>query len=268
MSKDFFDDYDSSFYQGVGSGIGTKFDKTQYVSCYTTHPVLSIGKGKVYGGSCSTPSTDKADIYIGLDPFMKHQTHQYPWEKAKNGGPVEVLFRIEDGRAPSDEKNFVAMIDWLAARLEEGKTLHIGCIGGHGRTGMVLAALVKVVMGEEDAITWVRKNYCHKAVESRVQVKFLNLYFGIKEIEGTKEFEKRFSKKKAQTSSRKFHQDKQGRLPMTVEDFIPGTSILRSKGPRDLVPEIQQRLVRARYLREGNPHSIWNLTNAKKLVKV
>lgn len=281
MSKNhsFFDEYDS-FYPVTGSGIGTSTtgSKVQYVSCYTTHPVLKIGKGTVIGGSCSSPTVDNANIYIGLDAFMKRKKNHYPWEKETKDGPVEVLFKIDDGFAPSDEKNFIVMVDWLAARLEEGKTIHIGCMGGHGRTGIVLAALVKVVLGEEDAITWVRTNYCKKAVETRVQVVFLMTYFGIKEVEGAKEADlfnpgKKKGKKGAQSGTRKFHQDKHQRSLLTNDDFIPGTSIPRSKGPRDLqkvTTSVINTLIRAQYLRNGNPHSIWisGLTNAKKSVRV
>lgn len=263
MSKNhsFFNDQFDSHYDVGGSGIGTKF--APYVSCYTTHPVLKIGKGTVYGGSCSSPTTDKADIYIGLDTFMKRQKHHYPWNKKSSGGPIEVLFKIDDQYAPSDEENFISMIDWLAARLEEGKTIHIGCMGGHGRTGMVLAALVKVVLGEEDAITWVRTHYCKKAVETQVQIKFLNTYFGIKEVEGSKPKESfNPGKKKAKSGTRKFHQGKQQALLPYDDSFIPGTSMLRTKGPRDIEPV--RNLIRAEYLRERNTQSIWaRLTNAK-----
>ena len=37
-----------------------------------------------------------------------------------------------------------------------------------------------------DAIAYVRKHYCHKAVESAEQVKFLGKHFGIKEAQGAK----------------------------------------------------------------------------------
>jgi hypothetical protein len=58
---------------------------------------------------------------------------------------------------------------------------------GHGRTGTFLAALV-ATMGENDAINYVRTNYCQKAVESRVQVDFLAKHFGVKSASGTKSF--------------------------------------------------------------------------------
>jgi hypothetical protein len=245
------------------------FTGAKHVSCYETHPVLTMGKGTVYGGSCANPMTLGADIYIGLDSFMTKQKIQYPWNKEISGGPEEVLFKITDGSAPYDVGNFIAMIQWLAKKLEQGKTIHIGCIGGHGRTGMVLAALANVVLGERDAITWVRTNYCKKVVETKTQVDFLHQHFGIKKVEGYKEWEEAKLKSKFKDrNTRKFHQGRKGaKLLTTNDDYIPGTSMLRTRGPRDLpAPE---PMISVRHLRTENPHSIWDrLTNAKKLAKV
>ena len=60
--------------------------------------------------------------------------------------------------------------------------LHCGCIGGHGRTGTFLAALVTEMSGEKDSISYVRDNYCHRAVESTCQIDFLAEHFGITKV--------------------------------------------------------------------------------------
>ena len=72
-------------------------------------------------------------------------------------------------QAPKDAVEFKKMVVWLKEQGQAGKKIHIGCIGGHGRTGTLLAALVKEVTGNVDAIAYVRKNYCAKAVESNSQ---------------------------------------------------------------------------------------------------
>jgi hypothetical protein len=160
--------------------------RNNYPSCYESHPPVPIGPGFVYGGSCGWPKVKDADIYIGLDGSMGFMnTHRYPWHPEQDG-PVEVLFRIPDGHAPKDAHEFKAMINWLSEQLLKGKKIHIGCIGGHGRTGMVIAALKRQVDGTEDAITWVRENYCHKAVESSSQVQFLADHYGIKKVQGSR----------------------------------------------------------------------------------
>lgn len=146
--------------------------------CYESHPALPIGDFKIYGGSCGHPIVKDADVYVGFDRSMQFFNSQYPWEE-KTREVVEFLYPITDMAAPSKPKEFHQLIGWLAEQLEGGKKVHIGCIGGHGRTGTVLAALVKHMTGNADAISYVREHYCKKAVESKVQVKFLEEQFGI-----------------------------------------------------------------------------------------
>lgn len=51
-----------------------------------------------------------------------------------------------------------------------GKVVYIGCKGGSGRTGMVLAALHRVLSPDgEDSLRWVRANYRPSAVETKEQ---------------------------------------------------------------------------------------------------
>lgn len=165
-----------TFHAGGTGGAEYKYKPP----CYETHPALLIGGKKVYGGSCGSPMVTNADIYIGLDGIMMRENYDYPW----NDPPKHehIYFPIPDGSIPSRPAEFQKMITWLAVQLAANKLIHIGCIGGHGRTGMVLAALVKEVDGIEDAITYVREHYCHKAVESAVQVAFLHKYYGIKVV--------------------------------------------------------------------------------------
>jgi len=154
------------------------------VRCADTHPILHMDLGEVHGGAASAPLRDDLDIYVSLDVGTANDPRMYPWNHHK--GPMFIFFRIPDMSVPSNPEEFVKMVAWLRGKLEAGKKVHVGCFAGHGRTGMVLAALVKEVLGEEDAITYVRENYCKKAVESAEQVYFLKKYFGIKPVLGSK----------------------------------------------------------------------------------
>lgn len=254
-TKDWLDNYDS------GASKGTLVTP----KCYMTHPAIMLGAGVVYGGNCATPKIKDANIYVGLDTWMNFQGGgQYPWSQAtnKHGGPEhEFCFKISDGYDPDDPEEFVSMIDWLAEQLNLGKKVHIGCMGGHGRTGMVLAALVKVMNNEEDAITWVRKNYCKKAVETKVQVKFLNKYFGIKKVAGshrTPNFNAVTTQTNYQTPAL-YHQFSGATGSTSNDTFIPGTKIPRTKGPRDLVESLKPLKVSAL---PTSGLSVWDLTNA------
>jgi len=97
-----------------------------------------------------------------------------------------------DGRAPEVTLQFwYELWDLLPA-----KTV-VACMGGHGRTGTCLAALM-IASGVNyyDALKDVRKNHCNNAVESVEQEKYLHaLYCAhlsvlIKETEDTKLAEK------------------------------------------------------------------------------
>lgn len=155
--------------------------KKQTGRCYESHPQLQLGGGVFIGGSCGTPITDDANVYIGFERFMHVQV--FALDKPR---PEYICYPITDMCAPSNSITFKALIKYAKEALAKGLTVHAGCIGGHGRTGTFLAALVKEVNGTEDAITWVRENYCKKAVESSDQVEFLHKHFGIKKVAGHK----------------------------------------------------------------------------------
>jgi len=164
-----------------------KSSKPAYVKCAHAHPPLKIstknGEVTVYGGACGDPVHKGLDIYVALDHGTAHDPQAWPW----HGSRQFIYFPITDMSTPKDAAEFKLMISWLGEQIMvHKKSVHIGCIGGHGRTGMVLAALVKDMSGEEDAITYVRKNYCDKVVETTAQVKWLNTHFGIKVVDGSK----------------------------------------------------------------------------------
>lgn len=159
-----------------GGNTGTGFQR-----CYHTHPLLPIGKYVVSGGSCSSPVKNDADIYIGLDYGMKQHKQRLPWEPGH-----AIHYEIQDMHAPKDAEDFKKLISWLAEEIEGGAKVHVGCIGGHGRTGTLFAALVAHMTDEEDAITYVREHYCKKAVEAKSQIEFLVKHFGCKTAKPTK----------------------------------------------------------------------------------
>jgi hypothetical protein len=154
--------------------------------CYESHGELLMGKGVVVGASCLNPRKGY-DIYVGLDYGMS-RAPVFPWSPPSK--EVEVYFPITDRSVPKKQMvgQFKLMVDWLAAELEKGKSVHIGCIGGHGRTGLLLAALRRVIHGDSDAGSWVRAKHCKEAIETDEQVQFLKREFGIKPVPVHKEY--------------------------------------------------------------------------------
>lgn len=153
--------------------------------CYHGHPPIPLGEGILYGGNCQTPAAKDCDIYIALDGYT-HSRHQtFPWDPPSK--IIEFTFPITDMHAPSNSKEFKKMITWMCNQLHSGKHIHVGCMGGHGRTGTVLAAVVCEFTGNKDSIKWVRENYCHKAVESSEQIRFLNHHYDVSKVKASKE---------------------------------------------------------------------------------
>ena len=188
-SRSMWDDYDALGYVGghdhgkTGKSGSPWFGGYAGESCYRSHKPLVLGATglQIYGGSCFDPVVKDADVYIGFADGMRFTSRQYPW----NDG-IEVLFKVTDTRAPTDAAEFRKLVDWTLAQLQAGKKVHAGCIGGHGRTGTFLSALVKVALDEPDAISYVREHYCKRVVETDEQIGFLVKHFGIKPIKGSK----------------------------------------------------------------------------------
>lgn len=172
--------------KGSSSGGSDSFSGTSMaVRCYESHPTLKLGKGILVGGSARYPVVKDADVYVALQFGDTCGRISDPWEK--NPKIVEVQYSIRDMHAPENVTRFKKMVTWLCNQLQDGKTVHVGCIGGHGRTGTVVSAIVAEITGKTDAIQWVRKHYCKKAVESSEQVKFLMTHYGVEKVVGAKQ---------------------------------------------------------------------------------
>lgn len=60
---------------------------------------------------------------------------------------------------------------------KRGYRVEVGCIGGHGRTGTALAMMATLCgVKPDEAVKWVRENYCKHAVETEQQ-EWLPLWF-------------------------------------------------------------------------------------------
>lgn len=179
-----------TWFDGKKDSVHTSAKGT-YVKCADSHPALPITVDgttyHVYGGSGGSPMHSDHDIYVALDGSTPEHKNFFPWN---NPGKTFVSFYINDMSVPKDYVEFRKMIVWLGHEVQAGRKVHVGCMGGHGRTGTVLAALVKHMTGAEDAINYVRKHYCPKAVESASQIEFLHKEFGINKVAATKEYTK------------------------------------------------------------------------------
>ncbi len=80
------------------------------------------------------------------------------------------LIDWEDFGLPVDPATAATQIAAAYHRAEEGARIEIGCIGGLGRTGTVLACIAVLVgVRAGDAVEWVRDHYNRAAVETTDQ---------------------------------------------------------------------------------------------------
>jgi hypothetical protein len=122
-------------------------------------------------------ATVTAASFDPADPYRRERQPDYglyldaqwqpPWEHNHVDWP--------DFGFPDDADPVLDALRALQNRAHSGERVEIGCIGGHGRTGTALACLA-VLSGQrpQDAVAWVRANYCSEAVETSEQAAFVS----------------------------------------------------------------------------------------------
>lgn len=149
--------------------------------------VFNIGKVKIYaGGESRGVDISKADILI---PGVPHKELTLSGLTAKifpNLAKCLVTRPVlptacADGSAP---RLFVfeweAIIKDLLA-IKEEKIALVWCVGGHGRTGTILAVLYGLTHPNGgDPVVAIRKLYCKNVVETQIQIDYIQKMTGIK----------------------------------------------------------------------------------------
>ena len=81
-----------------------------------------------------------------------------------------VMLDWPDFGVPTDRATADREIRAALERARGGERVEVACIGGHGRTGTVLACMA-ILSGvpASDAVTWVRAAYCPRAVQEPSQ---------------------------------------------------------------------------------------------------
>ena len=95
-----------------------------------------------------------------------------------DGWPGVVLDWPDFG-LPADEDAAFAAIKQAFGRLRQGQDILVGCRGGTGRTGTLLACLVTLAgVPPKAAVAWVRERYRSTAVETPEQERWISERFG------------------------------------------------------------------------------------------
>lgn len=85
-----------------------------------------------------------------------------------------LVYPWPDLGVPREPARFRRALRWLLHQAAQGKRVEIGCVGGHGRTGTTLAALLILQgMSSKRAAARIRRTYCGEAIESKAQAEML-----------------------------------------------------------------------------------------------
>ena len=110
------------------------------------------------------------------DPYGRNRSPDYGLyldRRWKPPWPYRFLDWPDFGIPGDREEVQLALAD-LLERARSGQRVEIGCWGGHGRTGTALAGLVALSgLPAKEAVSWVRTNYCERAVETEAQAGFV-----------------------------------------------------------------------------------------------
>lgn len=181
--------------------------------CHTGNvPVFTYGKGQLYAGGWNRGMT------LMPNSIMIDLTGQNSGKLTAAGSMLKVYnevskslflnvlktynpvlantkwlsFEIKDMNVPDfGEDVFDALVEVLKQQMDEGVDVLLGCLGGHGRTGLVLSILVKKMrpdlLGDLDPVTWVRQNYCQETTETDAQIDYVFNMFDDLRVIPTKE---------------------------------------------------------------------------------
>ncbi len=110
--------------------------------------------------------------FLGDDPYVREDTPGFGLYLDERWAPPWSHEHLDwpDFGVPENLDALRRALTDLLDRARKGERVEVGCLGGHGRTGTALACLA-VLTGTpaNEALAWVRTNYCYKAVETDVQ---------------------------------------------------------------------------------------------------
>ena len=133
--------------------------------------VFNLGDTEIYAGGLIRGSTGaEMDLIIELaECRVPVATVGLQCLKRFKRGQEYLYLPIDDGTAPNWSREF-----WveLMEEIQFFKKVLVRCLGGHGRTGTVLAIFAGL-SGVDYPCKYVRERYCKKAVEKLVQAKYV-----------------------------------------------------------------------------------------------
>lgn len=107
----------------------------------------------------------------------------------------QVVIDWPDFSIPPEEIPMVDIVQWMLDQLTAGKRLETACMGGHGRTGTMLALLLCAQgMPPGSAMARVRKHHCTKGIENAKQAEYVAEFY--KQFHGNEDWKQVKSQRK------------------------------------------------------------------------
>ena len=146
------------------------------------HPVLPAAGRLICGPRPSRPF--RAGLVALVDARVSTvacllDDHEMPAElvAAYDTSALTILrYAIPDFGRPADVGGLAAFVNDLLDRLRGGETIYLHCRAGLGRTGTVLACLLKTAGAAGDPVELVRRIYDPRALETEEQQRFARAF--------------------------------------------------------------------------------------------
>ena len=142
------------------------------------HPALPPEGRLICGPRPSRPFRESVDTLADLGVSTVAcllDDHEMPAEliDAYDTAALEIVrFQIPDFGRPASPAALSAFLDDLLLRLRRRETIYLHCFAGIGRTGTVLACLLKTAGAPGDPVGLVRAIYDARALETEAQQRF------------------------------------------------------------------------------------------------
>lgn len=78
-------------------------------------------------------------------------------------GVEKLHYYINDCQTPTDPKSFRHLVYCLVDQLRAGRRIYIHCRGGHGRSGLVVACILKIYHQWDSEVALLQTNEYHNA---------------------------------------------------------------------------------------------------------
>lgn len=173
QDKDFDPNWKSSY------GTWTKSCKHERGNLFHLNKGLKIQA--VAYRDCKFIDDEEVDIGVYMydswaGPLMTSPGMDVPWQDKLF--TQQVLLDWPDFSTPNDMVPMIEVVDWMLDQIKDGKKLETACMGGHGRTGTMLALLLCAQgVYPATAVERVRKTYCKEAIENAKQIDYIAQFY-------------------------------------------------------------------------------------------